>query len=354
LTIFKQEYHFDKSKRVAVVLVNWNRGKDTIGCLRSILNLQNPEDDISVIIVDNDSSDDSISLLFQELLQDFRQSDLCSPTAQDVRILSKTWFSGGTGTSLDVCIVMVRSNIGFAAANNIGYQIARESTKCEFVWFLNNDTEVAPDSMGFLLRRMVENVEIGICGATLVFYDQPEIVQAYGGVKYSTITGKGRLIGSGTRLSPSVSNSEVESEMSYVAGASMFVRCSVIEKVGLMSEEYFLYSEEIDWAWRCRGVCRLGVEVAAIVRHKEGASIGTETRDRRASPLSEFFMCRSKLYFAAKHTPWFYPTVWLSLLARCVKLLLVQEFQGALVVLKVLAGLRKPPLKLFQSRLRPH
>ena len=70
--------------------------------------------------------------------------------------------------------------------------------------------------------------------------------------------------------------------MDYVAGASMFVRRSFVERVGLMEESYFLYFEELNWSIRGRSSSRLGYCAAARVYHKESQSIGVAVASRRS------------------------------------------------------------------------
>lgn len=87
----------------------------------------------------------------------------------------------------------------------------------------------------------------------------------------------------------------------------MLVRREFIETVGLMSEDYFLYYEEIDWITRGAGRFRLGYAPDSIVWHKEGASIGTAASG--GSPLSMYYLYRSRLRFTARHHPRCVPTV---------------------------------------------
>ncbi|UUZ76162.1 hypothetical protein LP414_33170 [Polaromonas sp. P1(28)-13] len=208
--------------------------------------------------------------------------------------------------------------------------------------------------MELLIKRMQAEPEIGICGNTITYHDNLNTVQAYGGTMYSMLTGRGRAYGAGTLLDKAMPNTKVEANINYISGASMFVRCSQVLKIGLMCEDYFLYNEEIDWALRGRKSFRLGVETAAVVSHKEGASIGTESQGKRGSPLSSFFQARSKLLFAWRYTPYFYPVVWLALFARFCKQVIATDRASAFVILQVLFGRRHPSPEWFslQGRIR--
>ena len=100
-----------------------------------------------------------------------------------------------------------------------------------------------------------------------------------------------------------VTPAEVEAQLAYVNGAAMLVRRDLLERVGLMDERYFLYSEEHDWAHRSQQAgFRLGWVPQALVFHKHGATIGTASSG--GSPLSLFYLYRNKLAFARRHHPW--------------------------------------------------
>ena len=77
----------------------------------------------------------------------------------------------------------------------------------------------------------------------------------------------------------------------------------------MMDESYFLYYEEADWALRGKGRYRLAYANDAIVYHKEGASIGSSGRSAKRSPLSAFYLVRSRLQFTRKFFPWMMPSV---------------------------------------------
>ena len=129
----------------------------------------------------------------------------------------------------------------------------------------------------------------------------------------------------------------------------MLVSREFLSQVGPMCEDYFLYCEEVDWAWRARGRFRLAVETAAVVYHKEGATIGTESQGRPPSLLSDFFQARNRLRFAARHTPWYFPTVWLFLLIRTMKRLLHGQHANAGVMFSAIFG-RQHPKEAWFSR----
>jgi GT2 family glycosyltransferase len=343
------EAEAEAEEHTSIILVNWNGAKDTIDCLDSINRLSVSSTKISVVIVDNASADDSLEQIGSHLLRCAYELRAFSLSDMETgRVESEAWYASFSHVANDICVVAAKKNLGFAAGNNIGIHIALAVKRPSFLWLLNNDTEVAPDSLDLLVHRMQDEPSIGICGCTIAFFEARDIVQAYGGSVYSPITGRGQGFGVGSALDKARPNGEAEARISYVSGASMFVRQTLIQKVGSMSEDYFLYNEELDWAYRSRKHFRLGVETAAVVFHKEGASIGTESKGRSGSPLSTFFQTRSKLLFAKRHTPLYVPTVWLALFARACKQFVLLEHVNALTILSVLFGRRQPSATWFQ------
>jgi GT2 family glycosyltransferase len=199
---------------------------------------------------------------------------------------------------------------------------------------------------------MNDDSSIGICGATLLYFGTADVVQAYAGVRYSYLTGRGQHIGSGTRYAGPIDNAEVERQMTYVSGASMFVRTQFVRDVGPMCEDYFLYNEEVDWAWRARGKYRLGAETTAVIYHKEGASIGTESHARPASVLSDFFQARNKLLFSRRYVPLSVPVIWCVLAARAVKRFISGHRENACAIAGVLFGRTAPDPCWFIKKAR--
>ncbi len=88
----------------------------------------------------------------------------------------------------------------------------------------------------------------------------------------------------------------VEAQMAYAVGASMLVSAALLRDVGLMAEDYFLYSEEIDWACRARGRYTLAYADASVVYHKEGGSIGSSSTGAQ-SMLAIHYLYRNRLRF---------------------------------------------------------
>lgn len=285
--------------RVHVVIVNWNGWRDTLECLDSLL--RSGGVDFSVIVCDNASRDGSA-----DRLQEWAEAHL----AGDFERLPRGAAETGCAKRATRRLVLIDNgaNLGFAGANNVGMRCAMSDPACEYVWLLNNDTAVEPDALARAVSRMDDEPSLGLCGSTLVYFHERESVQAFGGARYSQLTGKSSHIGAFAHIAGiPVDGTAVERELSYVIGAAMLVRRDFIERVGYMQEDYFLYFEELDWAARGARDFRLGYAPRSVVFHKEGATIGTSASG--GSRLSVYYLFRNRLRFTCRFHPLSLPTV---------------------------------------------
>lgn len=282
-----------------VVLLNWNGWRDTLACLESLLVAQGSA--FRVVVCDNDSQDGSVGNISA-----WGESRLGARFQR----LTRMEVDGGATLHEGTWLALVQNgdNLGFAAGNNVGVRLALRDPGCRYVWLLNNDTTVDPAALARVVARAESDPTIGLCGSTLIYHHNQQMVQAFGGSTYNRFYGKSRHIGAFAPLSAIPAEpAETEKAMSYVIGAAMLVRREFLEQVGLMEEGYFLYYEEIDWATRGKPRFRLGYAPDSLVFHKEGASIGTDASG--GSPLSLYYLFRNRVRFTARFYPWLLPTV---------------------------------------------
>ena len=141
-------------------------------------------------------------------------------------------------------LVQTGANLGFAGGCNVGMRYALLNTNADFVWLLNNDTVVEAHSLGLQIEAMDQRPQIGILGSTLVYFNEQNRVQAAGGYDFNFWTARVLPPARGLDLANLPPEHEIEKRLKYISGASMFVRRTYIETVGLLNEQYFLYFEE--------------------------------------------------------------------------------------------------------------
>lgn len=305
-----------KSPKTAIVIINWNGWSDTIECLESLCNLSSAE--FAVIVVDNASQDESRqkllawgrrnhNLAFAGVIE---QSEL---DTMSIKLAHKQWL-----------YLQSANNGGFSYGNNLGIRLALLAG-CEYVWLLNNDTVVEPHALTALIEHIEAVHEVGMCGSILRFYDDRNIIQAIGGVNFNFLFARGNQLGQGLPANDPRVTSIAAKSPTYIAGASMLLTSEFIRDVGLMEESYFLYFEEIDWAVRARPHWKTAIAIDSIVYHKEGASIGTDSRAKR-SQLSQYYLQRNLIRFYMLRKAWLLPIVLLISLKDLFKLIMKQDW----------------------------
>ncbi len=337
-------------KRAYVLIVNWNGWQDTIECLESVFRLDYP--DYRVIVCDNGSTDDSCDRILAwangqpPVPADTRKKhhlDLIVPPVKkplSCAVYGKEEAEAGGRLSFDPALTLIRTgeNLGFAGGNNVGLKYALARDEFNYVWLLNNDTVVESGALQALVQRMSTKSSAGICGSTLVRYDEPERIQARGGGWYCKWIGLPWHLGQLEKVAAQPRLKRVEKWMNYVVGASMLVSRDFLVDVGLMCEDYFLFFEEADWALRGKKKYGLAYASNSIVYHKVGASIGTSTDPRKKSLVCDYYSTRNRIRFTLKHYPIALLTVYPALCCAVLfRLILGQWDRGGMILRLMLA-----------------
>lgn len=193
---------------------------------------------------------------------------------------------------LDIRYISLKENSGFAKGNNIGADAALKDG-CDYVFIINPDMELADNVLEILKRTCTDNDEIGVCSSVLLFgcdkRDKDEI-QFYGG-KANFKTQKKDSLFSGQILS----EAQLPKLMTvdFVNGGSTFVRKDVIQNCGLFEEKYFIYNDEIDFAYRIQkaGYKTVVTSATKIWHHHDWSS-------KKNYQVMYYYMMRNRyLYF---------------------------------------------------------
>lgn len=303
--------------RVAVVILNWRRPDDTMTCLRSVLDQDYPP--VDLFVCDNASGDGSIDRLEAAITAEL------AARGNDRWRLARIDDPDGALPPLPAAheprrlwLVATGRNGGYAYGNNVGLALALRDPAIAYLWVLNNDTQVDAQALRRLVARMEEDPSIGLCGAVVRYRGAAGggRIQAVGGGHFLADRGRCEQIGENWPADTAIDTAAIEARLSYVNGAAVLARRTMIDRVGLMTEDHFLYWEEMDWATRMArdGRYRPGLAAGALVFHDVGASTGSNDHGF-ASPSSTFWMTRSRLRFLARYHPRLVPLV-LMLIAR--------------------------------------
>ena len=314
-----------KDPLVYILILNWNGWAETIECLESIF--RNDYSNYRVVVCDNGSQDGSLAhiMAWAEGRQEVQAASVPlrhlshPPVPKPISYVEHDLEMAEAGGQSDVqpaplVLVQHGSNLGFAGGNNVGLRYALVRGDFEYVWILNNDTVMKTNALTEMVKRMRAGPNNGICGSTLLYYDAPDTVQELGGCIYYKWLGIARRIGRFQSAEKPVDATQVEKRMNYVSGTSSLVSKSFLQEIGLMSEDYFLFYEEIDWATRANGRYAMLFAPESKIYHKKGMATGSGQVAADRSPTAEYYLHRSRLLFTKKYYLIAIPTVFLFLL----------------------------------------
>lgn len=192
----------------------------------------------------------------------------------------------------DVIFIRSERNRGFAGGNNLGI---RQATG-DYFFLVNNDTEFTENLVEKLLQTLENNPVIGVISPKIHYFDHPGMLQYAGYTPMNYYTARNLCIG---QFEMDEGQYDQQSgRTGYAHGAAIMLRREVVEKAGLMAENYFLYYEELDWCDRIRrSGYEIHVDLKALILHKESVSVGKNTA------LKEYFMNRNRILFVRKNAP---------------------------------------------------
>ena len=337
------------SATLAVIVLQHGGWRDTAACLQSLVPAVRAGD-VRVIVVDNASPDDSVARL-----EAWMHGQLAATVARPVHdtVASHWWPLRGAGdswqvldgsdhevaTALPWTLLRLNANSGFAAGMNAGIRVALRDEDIDTVWLLNNDTVVAPAACAAVHRALMNTAAtIGQFGTTVCYYDRPTIVQSVGWCRWNRFLATSHRIHDGASvMQPLLRDARMPG---YVYGASWIIRAAALRDVGLLSEEGFMYGEELDWT--CRAAARWGSALLedVLVWHREGATIGAgHATIARRSALADLCGISARLRLSRRFFPRALPAVYSSLFGAALNRLRTGDPQRAAAVARlVLAG----------------
>ena len=293
---------------LSVIIVNWNTRDLLARCLDSVISDHSPITSREPLVTDH------CSLITETIVVDNASTD---GSARMVRERFP-----------QVHLIENRENVGFARANN---QAIRQSGG-RYVLLLNPDTEVRPGALETLVRFMDAHPEAGAAGARLL---NPDGTLQESCHPFPTL---GRefwrlfhldALWRFARYDMARWDLETPREVDSVQGACVILRREALDQVGLLDEDYFMYTEEVDLCHRLRqGGWRIYWVPQAVVVHYGGQS----TRQMPAEMFLRLY--ESKLLYFRKRRG---PTA-----ARLYKLILLAASLARLLV-SPLAWLERPP-----------
>jgi GT2 family glycosyltransferase len=250
---------YKSMKKVSVITVNFNQPVVTEALLASIAQY-NTYLNIEIIVVDNGSKTNEVPRWQQQYP--------------------------------DIIFIRSEANLGFAGGNNIGIKAATG----DYYFLVNNDTEFTPGLTEALVNTLDTDATIGIISPKIKYHQFPDTLQYVGFTPMNYYTCANKCLGQFEKDNGQYDN--LSAPTGFCHGAAMMLRREAIDNAGLMTENFFLYYEEMDWNEHIkRAGYQAWVNTNALIYHKESVSVG------QGSPLKEYFMNRNRILFIRRNAP---------------------------------------------------
>jgi GT2 family glycosyltransferase len=257
----------------SIITINFHQEAVTIALLESVAKHYNGKD-VEVILVDNGAEKN--------------QEEIFTPHFGNIKYIQS------------------KENLGFAGGNNLGIKQATG----DYIFLLNNDTELPAGCIESLCTEFENNPNIGLLSPLLLYFDRKDVIQYAGFTTVNHLTGRNATIGELDHNEGQYA--EKSYQTGYCHGAALMCRKVDLLKAGLMDENYFLYYEELDW---CEKFKKTGKQIwftgKTHVYHKESISVGLE------SPLKIYFHTRNRMLFIRKNTS-LLNTIFFSIYYTCI------------------------------------
>lgn len=315
------------SPNVYIILLNYNSWQDTNSCVDSLLKMDT--NNFRIVICDNASTNDSLNKIHDKLIElSINNGIEYTYCENDTRMKCLRYLYGSDSIKTKITLINNNENKGFSSGNNIGIRFSLSDCECQYIWLLNNDTEVHPHALTALLKIFSENTELMMSSSVCCEFNQHEKIQCIGG-HINPWTFKTKAIGQGT-LYRDIDQVDLSS-LSILAGPSVMIRSKFFrESHFYLDERYAFYFEEADLAKR---ILNYGYKMSpclnSVVYHRGGHSTSI-----KGQKFTMYHFIRSKVLFTLKFYPIRIPIVIIYTLAQVLFTCLKGNFSVGFVMMK--------------------
>jgi GT2 family glycosyltransferase len=281
-----------------IVVLNWNGWKDTIECLDSIF--RSDCSNYTVVVCDNDSEDQSLEYIKAwaegnidfsaecETPLDLNRKHIEGPISYVEYTQEKAINNSSADDNVKLVFIQTGANLGFAGGNNIGLRYVMGRPDFEYVWILNNDTVVAENALSEMIQATGQDPYDRPVGSYQYNYFNPQHLEMVAGLSIARYAAIRPTFEQDIR------------KVDYLSGASIFLTKRRLESLGLILEEYFLNSEDLEYTYFYKTeFAKQNPNVdpflaAGSIWHKESA---TQGKNRF---LQSYYFTRNVLYSSRK------------------------------------------------------
>lgn len=320
----------NSSKKLYILILNYNNWYDTIECVESVL--KSTVNNYQIIILDNASPNSSELFIKKWLLGDLEvnisnvairnliypvsrkplpfyyyrlDNNLLTRNIEEEEEAFKNWKIDNNNSiscykpAHPIILIQNNKNYGFAGGNNVFLKTLIDSNEDANILLLNPDTVIKNNAIEELQKRNQISTHF-VSGMSIYSYNEINRLISIGGSKLI------KPIGNVVELKQYKTSKSID----YIYGAALFSNIATFKKIGLLPEEYFLYWEETDW---CHIAKTNGIELRtcekAVCFDKVGASIGR-------GYFSEYFFTFNSMLFYRKYYKKYYGSLLLFHLLR--------------------------------------
>ncbi len=258
--------------KLVIVIVNYNTPADTIDCLESLKKNRLPDGlTVQTILVDNSSIDDSVEILSQKYPE--------------------------------IELIINPKNLGFTGGNNVGIQAALQHSPTHIL-LLNPDTVVPLDFFDKIFTCAINQAQVGLVTPLIYFAKGFEFHNRYTSNQLGRVVwsagGKldwANILGSNNHVDEVDEGQFTQVEdTDFATGACLLIRREVIDQIGFLNQNYFLYLEDLEFSQRARTKgWRVVFDPSIKLWHKVSQSSGV------GSDLNDYFITRNRLLFGLKY-----------------------------------------------------
>jgi GT2 family glycosyltransferase len=247
----------EKAPLISIVTLTWNQTKVTCEFLESTRKLTYPN--YEILVCDMGSKEDPTTLINEAQYPNTR-------------------------------VLRSEVNLGFTGGNNWGMRQAAG----DYIFIVNNDTEVPPDLLDKLIAPFLKDPSIGVTCPKIRFYSAKDTIQYAGFNPINVYTGRTTAVGS---LQKDAGQHDGSGCTYGAHGCAMLVSRTVIDEVGMFPEKFFIYYEEWDWSAR---ILKAGYKIwyvgDALIYHKESVTMG------KKSAIKVYYHTRNRILYMRRNT----------------------------------------------------
>jgi hypothetical protein len=260
--------------KVAIIILNWNKAGLTVETVNSVLNINHQNFSYQIFLIDNGSSDNSITV-----------------------------FQDKFGSNQKIKIIQNETNLGFVGGNN---NTIKQILKLDFdqILLLNNDVVVDPD---FLTNLVKNTSKYSLLGPKIYFApgfeyhhdryskkDRGKVIWFAGGqIDWKNVYGSHI----GVDEVDQGQYDQINNSVDYLTGCCLLINKKVIEKIGVLDEKFFMYLEDADFCQRAKkNDFKIAYIPDAKIWHINSGSSKT------GGDLQNYFLTRNRLLFGFRYS----------------------------------------------------